>query len=112
VVASAPVGSITNPTPVFTWSGPSPAPTGTWTQDLEVIGYETSKLFSGGFVDQVVGYAYGIPSSTKSLPWANLTLVSGFTGMSNNFLDSYDWQLTVTDANGNWSRTVTTFSLQ
>jgi|GEM_PF-944979 len=112
VAASTPVGSITNPTPVFTWTGPTPGPTGTWTQDLEVIGYETSKLFSGGFVDQVVGYAYGLPSTTKSVPWSNLTLVSGFTGLSNNFLDSYDWQLTVTDANGNWSRTVTTFSLQ
>ena len=63
-------------------------------------------------MDQVVGYAYGLPSTTKSVPWSNLTLVSGFTGLSNNFLDSYDWQLTVTDANGNWSRTVTTFSLQ
>lgn len=112
VRANAPVGGITNATPLFSWSGPTPAPTGTWFQDLEVIGYETSKIFSGGFVDEVVGYSYGLPPSTQSLPWAQLTRVSGFTGMSNNFLDSYDWALTATDDKGNWSRTVTTFYLQ
>ena len=111
-VATAPVGGITSATPVFSWSGPSPAPTGTWVQDLEVVGYELSKILSGGFNGDVVGYAYGLPPATKSLPWADLKLAGGFTGLSNNILDNYDWQLTATDAQGNWSRTVTTFYLK
>jgi hypothetical protein len=92
--AVAPIGAGASTMPTFTWTAPSPLPSGAFTYEL---GVQPQNGGSNSF------QANAIDSASTTLPWSG-TALSGAT--------NYRWRLYVHDSAGNEALRETDFTTQ